>query len=351
MKRFFTLLIAIIIGCDALSAQVSIDDVATEGAKKEFENDIKTQSVDTEYFSDATYRAERRAIRKERNTIDFTSNLHGSSTSFNDNWQAAGDNTIAILANANFIHTYKNGRFSLNNTVSAKFGYNRMKMDLNDVQQDIWFKNVDEVAISTAPQWAMVKDWTYGANIKFRTQFAPGYAARGDKEKDFSRLSNFMTPGYLDASVGFTYVLPSKKFPLKVNLAPIAMSATYRIDNATKKLDGEAWVDMNYGVPEGKRSKYEGGLSIQLDFDRTWGANGWLRYRTTAYSFYGWVTSIYSGSNIAPTLRWENTIDIKANKYFSTQLYFQLYYNKAEVDKLQVSSMVSIGLTYTFRNK
>ena len=130
MKRFFTLLIATIIGCNALSAQVSIDDVATEGAKKEFENDIKTQSVDTEYFSDATYRAERRAIRKERNTIDFTSNLHGSSTSFNDNWQAAGDNTIAILANANFIHTYKNGRFSLNNTVSAKFGYNRMKMDL-----------------------------------------------------------------------------------------------------------------------------------------------------------------------------------------------------------------------------
>ena len=353
MKRFFTLLLAAIIGCNTLSAQVSIDDVVTEGAKKEFENDIKTQSVDAEYFSDATYRAERRAIRKERNTIDFTANLHGSSTSFNDHWQAAGDNTIAILANANFIHTYKHGRFSLNNTASAKFGYNRMKMDLhgNGALNDVWFKNVDEIAISTAPQWAMVKDWTYGANVKFRTQFAPGYAARGDEDKGAPRLSNFMTPGYLDASVGFTYVLPSKKFPLKVNLAPIAMSATYRIDTATQKLDGETWIDMNYGVPEGKHSKYAGGLSVQLDFDRTWGKNGWLRYRTTAYSFYGWVTSIYSGSNIAPTLRWENTIDIKANKYFSTQLYFQLYYNKAEVDKLQMSSMFSVGLTYTFRNK
>lgn len=351
MKGFFTLLMAIAIGCGAVSAQVSIDEIMTENSKKEFENDLKTQSVDTEYFSDATYRAERRAIRKERNTIDFTSNLHGSSTSFNDHWQAAGDNTIAVLANANFIHTYKNGRFSLNNTASAKFGYNRMKMDLKGQQSDVWFKNVDEIALSTAPQWAMVKDWTYGANIKFRTQFAPGYAARGDKEKEYSRLSNFMTPGYLDASVGFTYVLPSKSFPLKVNLAPIAMSATYRNDAYTKKLDGETWVDMNYGVPEGKRSKYEGGLSVQLDFDRSWGSNGWLRYRTTAYSFYGWVTSIYSGSNIAPTLRWENTIDIKANKYFSTQIYYQLYYNKAEVDKLQRSSMFSVGLTYTFRNK
>lgn len=353
MKRTLFTLFATILCCGTLSAQVSIDEVSTESGKREFENDLKTQAVDAEYFSDAAYRAERRAIRKERNTIDFTTNLHGSSTSFNDYWQAAGDNTITVLANVNFIHTYKNGRFSLNNTASAKFGYNRMKMDLmgDGKQSDIWFKNVDELAISTAPQWAMVKDWTYGANIKFRTQFAPGYAARGDKEKEYSRLSNFMTPGYLDASVGFTYVLPSKSFPLKVNLAPIAMSATFRNDPATRKLDGEEWVDMNYGVPTDKRSKYEGGLSIQLDFDRTWGENGWLRYRTTAYSFYGWVTSLYSGSKIAPTLRWENTIDIKANKYFSTQLYFHLYYNKAEIDKFQISSMFSVGLTYRFKNK
>ena len=184
MKRTLFTLFATILCCGTLSAQVSIDEVSTESGKREFENDLKTQAVDAEYFSDAAYRAERRAIRKERNTIDFTTNLHGSSTSFNDYWQAAGDNTITVLANVNFIHTYKNGRFSLNNTASAKFGYNRMKMDLmgDGKQSDIWFKNVDELAISTAPQWAMVKDWTYGANIKFRTQFAPGYAARGVAE-------------------------------------------------------------------------------------------------------------------------------------------------------------------------
>lgn len=351
MKRLMLALVAVIASCGTLSAQVSIYDVVPENGMKEFENDLKQQSVDAEYFSDAAYRAERRALRKERNTIDFTSNLHGSQTAFSDTWQAAGDNTITILASANFLHTYKRDRFSLTNTASAKFGYNRMMMELDGKQSDVWFKNVDEIAISTAPQWAMVKDWTYGANIKFRTQFAPGYAARGDKERENPRVSNFMTPGYLDASVGFTYVLPSKSFPLKVNLAPVAMSATFRHDATTQKLDGETYVDMNYGVPEGHRSKYEGGLSVQLDFDRTWGENGWLRYRTTAYSFYGWVTSLYSGDKIAPTLRWENTIDIKANKYFSTQIYFQLYYNKAEIDKLQLSSMLSVGLTYRFKNK
>lgn len=351
MRRFLIALVAIMAYCGTLSAQVSIYDVVPENGMKEFENDLKYQAVDAEYYSDAVYRAERRAIRKERNTIDFTSNLHGSLTDYSDTWQAAGDNTMALLANANFLHTYKNGRFSLSNTASAKFGYNRMMMELDGTQSNIWFKNVDEISVSTAPQWAMVKDWTYGANIKFRTQFAPGYAARGDKERNNPRVSNFMTPGYLDASVGFTYVLPSKSFPLKVNLAPVAMSTTYRHDPDTKKLDGEEYVEMNYGVPTGHRAKYEGGLSVQLDFDRSWGENGWLRYRTTAYSFYGWVTMLYSGDVVVPTLRWENTIDIKANKYFSTQIYYQVYYNKAEVNKLQTSSMLSVGLTYRFKNK
>ena len=55
--------------------------------------------------------------------------------------------------------------------------------------------------------------------------------------------------------------------------------------------------------------------------------------------------------HVVPTIRWENTIDIKATKYISTQIYFQLYYNKVECRKLQVSSMLSVGLTYTFKNK
>ena len=350
MKRFYTTIIALFVASAAM-AQVSIDEVATSPEQKSIETDMKSQAVDANYVSEAAERAERLAIRKERNTVDFTANLHGSLTAFSESWQAAGDNTITILANLNFLHTYKKGRFSLTNTASAKFGYNNMKMELEGKQKGVWFKNVDEIALSTSPQWALVKDWSYGANVKFRTQFAPGYGARGDKQLGNQRVSNFMTPGYLDASLGFTYILPSEKFPLKVNLAPIAMSATYRDDIRTSN---------NYGVDEPNRSKYEGGLSVQLDFDKTWGKNGWLRYRTTAYSFYGWITDLSKWSkaedksayeHVVPTLRWENTIDIKATKYISTQIYVQLYYNKAEINKLQVSSMLSVGLTYTFKNK
>ena len=350
MKRLYALiLIATLCSVNAM-AQVSIDEVKSNNEKAEFKNEMKTNDLDAEYYSEAKERAERLAIRKERNTVDFSANLHGSLTAFSKSWQAAGDNTVTILASLNFLHTYKKDRFTLSNAASAKFGYNNMKMDLNGKQKGVWFKNVDEIALSTSPQWALVKNWSYGANVKFRTQFAPGYGARGDKQLGNQRVSNFMTPGYLDASLGFTYILPSEKFPLKVNLAPIAMSTTFRDDLSTSK---------DYGVLHG-HSKVEGGLSIQLDFDKTWGKNGWLRYRTTAYSFYGWITDLSQVAkaedksayeHIVPTLRWENTIDIKATKYISTQIYVQLYYNKAETKQLQVSSMLSVGLTYTFKNK
>ncbi len=345
MKKIFTLLaLAMIMPATNLFAQVSVDNVDTASEAVVFDNSMKQGDVSVDIDSEAKRRAERILRRQERNTVDFTANLHGSLTAFSKSWQAAGDNTITVLANLNFLHTYKQGRFTLTNTAAAKFGYNNTKIDLNGEQRGVWFKNVDEIALSTSPQWALVKNWSYGANVKFRTQFAPGYEARGDKQLGNQRVSNFMTPGYLDASLGFTYILPSERFPLKVNLAPIAMSATYRIDQGTSK---------DYGVAAPLRQKYEGGLSVQLDFDKTWGKNGWLRYRTTAYSFYGWITGLSSKtiSDIAPTLRWENTFDIKATKYISTQIYVQLYYNKAEYQKLQLQSMLSVGLTYTFKNK
>ena len=93
-------------------------------------------------------------------------------------------------------------------------------------------------------------------------------------------------------------------------------------------------------MPSNKTSKYEGGSSIQIDFDRKFGNRDVLRYRTTFFSFYGWISNLGQNNKIAkfsdyiaaydkweadgkdqetkptlpihPTVRWENTLDIKA---------------------------------------
>ena len=121
------------------------------------------------------------------------------------------------------------------------------------------------------------------------------------------------------------------------------------------------------------------GELVGINFDRTFGKSGYLRYRTSVYSFYGWITDISqknringytdyknaydewveAGSDpktkphlqIHPTVRWENTIDIKATKFITTTLSFQLYYNRAQNVAVQTQTLLRVGLAYTFKNK
>ena len=54
---------------------------------------------------------------------------------------------------------------------------------------------------------------------------------------------------------------------------------------------------------------------------------------------------------IHPTVRWENTVDIKATRFLTTTLSFQLYYNRAQNTHIQTKTLLSVGLSYTFKNK
>lgn len=405
MKRYLICaifaLVALVVAQPA-SAQFTIDRVE---AKKESINfttadTMKQTTAESDYFSRARYRAERAAIRKERNSLEITSGMQGTLTSYNDPWVdvSGGDNSIAVVAKLYLHHTFTKNLFSVETKFEGAFGYNRMKVavpmydgegntmvDENGktmMERDgIWFKNQDEFAVQISPSWKMSKNWSYGAKLKYRTQIAKGYASRTEqKRKDLK--SSFMTPGYLDLSVGVTYVCPSKKVPIKVDISPIAMSAVYANNSWIRReqFDEEGnriKKAFNYGIEDpDKSSKYEGGSSIQIDFDRHFGKDDFLRYRTTLYSFWGWLTNIgldnkyrrwddykaaleaWDGNiktkprlPIHPTMRWENTIDIKATKLLTTSISFQLYYNRAQHTALQTKTILSVGVSYTFKNK
>ena len=374
MKRNFT--ITAMLGAFALTvltaqpaaAQFTIDETKSSKAEAQFKDEIReVGKVETDYTNEARRRAERAIIRKERNYLEFSAALNGTVTAFNDPWldTKGGDNSIAAVATAHLLHNFKKGDFVIETVFDAKLGYNRMKIETNaetGEETGVWFKNQDEFSIQTAPAWQFSKNWSAGSIIKFRTQFASGYKARNAQERE-NRVSSIMAPGYLDVSVGMTYTCPSEKVPIKVNLSPLALSSTfvesewvrYYFDN--KDEDGnQLFTGKAYGVPVTKTSLYEGGSSVQIDFDRTFGKNGVVRYRTTLYSFYGWISNLgHSGNKeyvkVDPTVRWENTIDIKATKFLTTNFYFQLFYNKAQCTRVQTQTLLSVGLTYTFKNK
>lgn len=405
MKHFYKIILLTLFSAAVtpVAAQISVDKVDAQSENVTFKDSLKNIPVETEYFNLARHKAERAAIRKERNYLEFGGGLQGALTNYNESWIAVsgGDNSIALMANMFLHHTFTKNRFVLETKLDAKFGYNRMKVETTNADGDknsegIWFKNQDEFIFSTAPSFKMTKNWSYGAMFKFRSQFSTGYVSRTEQQKKHQK-SMFMTPGYLDLSVGVTYKCPKPKFPIVINLAPVALSATFAendwirrrqtemVDKDGVKEEVELKPAYSYGIEDpDKTSKYEGGSSIQIDFDRTFGKSGFLRYRTTIFSFFGWITDIgqphkYSNYGkwqealgkwedksiagishdikdkprlaIHPTVRWENKIDIKATKFLTTTFSFQLYYNRAQWTDVQTQMLLSVGLTYTFKNK
>ena len=373
------------------SAQISIDEVDAPQESVKFSDRMKSTGVDVDYFSLARYRAERAAVRRERNYLELGGSLQGSLTSYNDPWIAVsgGDNSIALVATFNLRHIFKKNRFSIETKFNAKLGYNRMKVetardDGSKESEGVWFKNQDEFLFWTNPAFKLADNWTYGSTIQFRSQFVNGYKSRTEQKREHMK-SKFMTPGYLDISLGITYKSPKPKFPITVNLSPLAMSATFAENDWVRKRQVDAEGNQikpayPYGIEDpDKTSKYEGGSSIEINFDRTFGKTGYLRYRTTIYSFYGWITYIGQENKIRrygeflsaydtwsqgdknikdkprlpihPIVRWENTIDIKATKYLSTTLGFQLYYNRAQNVDVQTRTLLTVGIGYTFKNK
>ncbi len=168
--------------------------------------------------------------------------------------------------------------------------------------EGIWFKNQDEFVISVAPSFKMSDNWSYGSILNFRSQFVNGYKSRTEQKEEHLK-SKFMTPGYLDISLGITYKSPKAKFPIVVNISPIALNATFAEKRTGSAAAGARRQRIQAGLPgiedPDKTSKYEGGSSIQIDFDRTFGKTGFLRYRTTLYSFYGWITDIGQKNKIS----------------------------------------------------
>lgn len=396
MNKFsLTMLAAVMLLAFPAAAQISIDRVQPRSERVDFADSIRTQQVERDAFSLAKYRAERAAIRKERNYLEITTSLQGTLTSFNEPWidVSGGDNSIATIGSFYLNHIFKKEKFSINTKVSAKFGYNRMKVESTNEDgttssSGVWFKNQDEFWIETTPSFNFSKNWSYGAVLKFRSQLANGYKSRTEQE-EIHRKSTFMSPGYLDISGGITYTCPAPKFPIKINLSPVALSAIF-VESASIRhnfdYNFQTHEEANYsaaapyGVPNGKTSKYEGGSSIQIDFDRKFGNKDVLRYRTSVFSFYGWITDIGQKNRytdfdlykqehaqwseqenkkadeepvlaLHPTVRWENTLDIKATKYLTTSIYFQLYYNRAQCYDVQTQTILSVGLSYTFQNK
>ncbi len=324
--RFFIASLAML---SALSASAQFTIPTLEPAKKvgavPLVDTLKGRPIDNSYFSRARAQAERKARFKERNTIEYNVTLTASQTQF-INWQAGGDNSFSGRSTMLFHHLYKREKFSLDYRFDARYGVNYI--------DESTFKNEDEFRLNVISAWTMHKNWSYAATANLRSQFTPGRKSRTDRR----RISSFMAPGFIDVSGGFNY----KKGAWNITLSPLSGSVTTVLNDSLriKGVDGKGVS----GVPIGDRTKGQIGPSVRIFFDKQFGKNNTFRYRSSLYSFTNIKTP--------PTVRWENTIDIRATKLLTTTLYGAYYFDKfSGTQRPQYNYSLSIGLSYWIKNK
>lgn len=370
-------------------AQFTVEDrTKTQTAGNvEHKNQIQDVSItEGAYYSEARARLERQRIRKERNYLELTLSLQGTMTSYNEAWAdtKGGDNAISWLGSFGLVHTYKKDRFSNNTQISAKYGYNRLRVDTEEGDREgIWFKNIDEFWLQVQPELAVNKKWSYTAMFKFKSQFSNSYLSRTQQTSD-DVITGFLAPGNLDFSIGMDFASPNAKFPIKISLFPLSGNGVVAnnslVERYYRNKEARSW----FGVDIDKNFLFTGGSSVKLELKRSWGKDNWFTYDTNLFCYYGWITNVSNLSKIRdyndyldalddwkqagspadleptaverhemlhPTVDWRNTFKIKASKYFSTEITINMLYNKAQNDEIMLKSYISLGLTYTFKNK
>ena len=124
MRKFLGLfLVAMTLSIYDACAQFTVESENKEAKQKvEFKPiQIKNNmNVETDYYSEAREKAERKRIRQERNAFSLSMSLQGTMASYNDAW--GGDNSTAVQATIGFNHTYAKDKFNINTQGEARMG-------------------------------------------------------------------------------------------------------------------------------------------------------------------------------------------------------------------------------------
>ena len=166
--------------------------------------------------------------------------INFSQTSFS-NWSEGGENSMAGNVYFNGSLNYKEGKNAWDNDLSANYG-------LNYTDATDWRKNIDNLNLSSKFGRQITEKLYYAALFDFKTQMGYGYDYSAEERQ---LISKFLTPGYLNLSVGLDYK-PNEH--ISAYYSPVAGKMT---------LTNDTLFSTRYGVDAGKKTRFELGSSFK----------------------------------------------------------------------------------------
>lgn len=254
------------------------------------------------------------------------------------NWAAGGQNSLAINGRFNGLYGYQKDRFLWDNQVDV--GYGLLKQGKYD-----WQKTDDRIELLSKAGYKITNALSAAALATFKTQFAPGYHSP-DAE---TRISDFLSPGYLLGAVGLDY---KKVEWFSLFVSPLTAKMTFVMDDSLAAAG-------SFGAAEGKKFRAELGGYIRAAFKHDLMTNVSL---ATNLDFF----SNYLKDPHRIDVNWEALILMKINKFLTASINTHLLYDydikigkdttgDGELDdfrpRVQFKELVGIGLTFTIPTK
>ena len=242
-------------------------------------------------------------------------------------WSAGGENTMSLNSSINLYSNYLKGKNDWQNTLD--FGYAFLKTATGGVK-----KSDDRIEFTSKYGRKFSKNWLYSGLVNFKSQFAPGYLYPNDS----TIISNFMSPGFLTVSIGFTYK-PVDYF--EVFISPAAGKFTFVTSKSLSDMGA-------YGVDPGKSVRSEFGAYLNMKFKKELMTNVTLTSNLELFNNYT-DENKQNAKNI--DVNFNNTLNLKVNKYITASVNVQLVYDANIVERTQFKELIGVGFGYKFGKK
>ncbi len=251
-------------------------------------------------------------------------NLSLSQVGLSDTWMAGGASSVSGNGSLNLFLNYKEDKRQWQNTLELGYGLIRQELVEDKYQTR---KTDDKFDFASKYGRKASKNWFYSALLNFKTQFTDGY----DYPNDSVYISRFLSPAYLNFSIGMDY---NPNEVITVFISPLSYKLTVVSD---KRLSD----DGTYGVEPGNKSRSEAGASMSAVFKKDLMENVNLRSKLELFTNY-------KDKLGEVDLNWEVLLSMKINEYLSANANFQLIYDEDMIPDIQWKEVIGVGFSYKF---
>lgn len=254
------------------------------------------------------------------------------------NWAAGGSSSLAIGGIIEGFTNYEREEVVWENKLKIGYGIIR-----NGDNSNRFEKTDDAVILNSKYSQKMSQEILMTATINFRTQMDEGVkleTVSGQSEKRRVLISDFMAPGYLQASLGLTY--KPTDWGLTATLAPFAGRFTFVLNDSLATAG-------SFGVAAGERIRSEAGISLIGSFKKTLMKN--VEFETN----YNFFSNYEKFPNTVVNV--EASLNLKVNDFIQSKINTQLIYDDdVKVTRsdgtrgrdIQLKNVITVGFILKF---